>query len=251
MSKRLIYRIIWMPSALACVVLLMLFIVHPLADAAPGAMKEYTTSDKSLQVLHPENWEATETGAHGVSSGVKFVGGPLTLIRFSTDLAGSLVADIARANNSQMDSLAGMSGQPGMNSQSGMSDQSGMGGQSGTSDSSESGTGSAPVVAQKSPLQKLHDMKGKELQEDPQMPDYQDGDTQSRQIAGAEALITDFTYTEHSPLGNQPMVGKRATALLGYRRLLIFAHCPKQSEKQVIPLFDQMIDSLKASQAGG
>lgn len=212
MSRQVIYRLIWVPSAIALLASLTFLAGRPIATAAPGPLTTYTASDKSMRVQYPGNWEVHQLGSSGVDSGVRFAGGAYTAIRFSTDLAGSLMADIDRSGSSGM---------------LGMLPGGGLGG-----------------AAQRSPLEKLHERKGQELAQSKGFPDYTEGQTRVQQIAGTEARVTDFTYTEPSLVGAQPMVGIRATALLGDRRLLIMAYCPRPQEKEIVPVFDKMIASL-------
>jgi hypothetical protein len=222
MTKRLLYRIIWVPSAVACLLTFFIFANRPVAEAEPGDLTPYTMSDKSLQMQRPANWKATELGSAGVESGVRFEGGPLTSIRISTDLTGSLMADIAKAGGGAVPSLPGMEGL----------------------------SAALPTGSQKSPLEKLHEEKGTKLAQDPGFDSYTEGKTRQEKIAGADALVTDFTYQEQGLFGNEPMVGERATALLGDRRLLVMARCPKKSGSKLLPLFEKIMDSVQPGQGG-
>jgi len=47
------------------------------------------------------------------------------------------------------------------------------------------------------------------------------------------------------------MVGERATALLGDRRLLVMSRCPKKSATKLLPLFEKIMDSVQPGQTGG
>jgi hypothetical protein len=192
-SKRLIYRMIWMPSAIALIVTFVFFLGHMATAAAPAAMTTYTMSDKSMQMQHPSNWKANESSQNGVGDSVRFVVDEYSGIRFNTDLIGSLMADIDKANNAQMSNLASLN---------------------------PNGP-STPTSAGKSPLEKAHERKGEELGKNKDFENYQEGQARTARIAGQEALISDFTYTEHGMMGNKEEVGLRATALLGESRLLI------------------------------
>jgi hypothetical protein len=227
-SKSLIYRLIWIPSAVALMVVFALFSRPGVTEAAPAAMTAYAMSDKSMQMQHPANWQASESSQHGVGASVKFVVDDYSGIRFSTDLAGSLQADIDRANSIMMSNPDNSS-----------------------ADNPNPEANPAPRPPDKSPLQKAHERKGQELEQSKEFENYQEGETRSVRIAGQEALMTDFTYTEHGAMGDKPEAGVRATALLGESRLLILAHCTKEKAKQLMPIFQQMIDSLQVSPTGG
>jgi hypothetical protein len=252
MSKRIVYRLIWMPCAIALIVTFVMFLGHVVTEAAPAAMTVYTMSDKSLQMLHPANWEATESSQHGVGSSVKFVVDEYSGIRFNTDLMGSLMADIDKANNAQFSNLAGMSAGGASTPQGPGSVGAGDANAAQLPAGMEGGETAAPQLpAAKSPLQKSHERKGQELEKSTDFENYREGETRKVQVAGQEALVTDFTYTEHGSQGDQEEVGRRVTALLGERRLLILSHCPQAKSKQLMPLFDKMMESLQVSPNGG
>jgi hypothetical protein len=237
MSKRIVYRLIWMPCTLALIVTFVIFFGHVVTEAAPAAMTGYTMSDKTLQMQHPANWKPRESSTNGVESSVRFVVDEYSGIRFGTDLTGSLQADIDKAGAAQLSNLGSIAPNGGSLTPDGAS----------MTPNGES----VSLPAGKSPLQKAHERKGQELEQSKDFENYREGETRSVQVAGQEALATDFTYTEHGMLGDKEEVGRRVTALLGESRLLILARCPKEHEAQLMPLFQQMIDSLKVSATGG
>ncbi len=219
MSKLRLYRMVWVPSAILLTVLTGLYSRPSTAKPEIGPMTAYTTEDKSLTVSHPENWKPHESGANAVLTRVRFTPTETVRVTVTTDLTGSLFADIQKSSTDSQNPLAAM----------------GMG----TPDK------------QKSPLENVHEMQGKQMAEDPSYGEFQDGNTQKLQVAGTEALMTDFTYKKTGLFGMTEMVGERVTALAGERRLTFVAVCPKQMGTELAQVFQKMLESLRVGQAGG
>lgn len=223
MSRRLLYRLIWIPSALVLIGLTAFFLQQPFAIADPSPMTSFVTSDKSLAVSHPGNWKPRQLAAHSTLTRLSFE--PSLSVRFvvASDFQGSLMADIAKASESTGENLAGMI--PG----------------------GEQFLEAAPK--KKSPLEKLHETQGQEMEKE--YSEYEGGETTKRQIGGQEALVTAFRYRKRAGMfRSQEMVGLRATALSGERRISIVCYCPKDVEARLLPAFEQMIESLQIGQGG-
>ena len=215
MSKRIVYRLVWIPSVILFAILLASFSRPSGGSSAPGQLKLYAANDKSLTIKYPDNWAPGETGEHGVKSVIRFDADQYTALTVSSDLMGSLMADIDKTP-------AGLGGMmPGGN------------------------------AGGRTPLEKLHLAKGAELQTGKLYAEYAEGNTTTEQIAGTDAFVTNFTYKEMEVSGLKEMVGVRATLLSGDRRIQMIGHCPKESEKEIITIFNKMMSSLHLSQAGG
>ena len=221
MSRRILYRAIWIPSAIIFLFLTAAFARQPYTVQPPGkTMETYTTSDKTIQVSHPDNWKPLQTAAHDTVTKLKFEPSRFVRITIGTDLMGSLMGDISKSQNDQLSSLNAM---PGMPQQS--------------------------VEKQKSPLEKVHEASCAELSKN--LDGYQAGETKPIQVAGQEALMTDYTFHEAGLWGPREMVGKRITALLTERRLTVDYRCLKESEGIITPVFMQMLESLRVNTTGG
>ena len=70
MSKRVAYRLLWIPSALVIIGMTIVFATQPLALPIPAPMKRYTTGDKSFRIQHPGNWKAHERSSHAIETEV-------------------------------------------------------------------------------------------------------------------------------------------------------------------------------------
>ncbi|HEV3164772.1 MAG TPA: hypothetical protein VGZ22_12155, partial [Isosphaeraceae bacterium] len=68
--------------------------------AAPKAYKTFASKDGSFTCKYPEGWEAEGGSGRGDFAWAKFRKGPVE-IKVTADFAGSLVADIAKAGQSQ------------------------------------------------------------------------------------------------------------------------------------------------------
>ena len=101
MSNRLLYRLVWIPSAFACVGMAYVFIRQPKPFPKPASLTTYTSGDKSVALKRPGNWKASFANDHGVGRGIAFE--PADNVRFvvASDLAGSLMADIMKSSDTQ------------------------------------------------------------------------------------------------------------------------------------------------------
>ena len=223
MSNRLLYRLVWIPSALACVGMAYVFARQPKPFPKPTAMTLYTTGDKSVALKRPGNWKASFANDHGVGRGIAFE--PADNVRFvvASDLAGSLMADIMKSSDTQAEQIAGM--MPGS-------------------------AGMANLPPQKTPLEKLHISFGKVMQKDEKhYPEFEEKPYQQTQLAGVPALVSDFTFRSDGP--EPEIVGKRYTGLSLDARITVLYYCPKSMQKDLNGIFTKMTQSVRAGDNGG
>ncbi len=220
---RIVYRFIWVPSAVAIVAMAGYFGSRPLVLPDLAEMKRFTTGDQAIRILHPGNWKPYERGMHGVESELAFEPARSASLKIDIDLQGSLVADIARSADSQLTNLAGMV--PG---------------------------GPAIVEHRLSPTETMHAAQaiqmGRKISD---YPDFKDGETTKEQIAGREAVVTDCTWSAPGLLGSRPVVGRRITLLSGDHHVSVVYGCLKEMEPIVLPVFKLMVDSLELDVQGG
>lgn len=210
MSRRMVYRAVWAPSFVLLIVFLIVFPRTPAPLPIPGALVPFTTDDKVISVVYPSNWSKSQSSSQAVSTGVVFKsGGGAVRFDADADLAGSLMGDIMKGPTAAISELPG---------------------------------GEKLAAKMKTPLEQLHESQGAIYKK--KYDEYLDSATTKSQVAGAEALVTDFTFKD----GSVPMVGKRATALAGDRRLSVRCYCPREAESKIMPVMDQMIESLKMGQ---
>ena len=220
---RTVYRLIWIPSALAILGLTAYFGTQPIAIPTPAPMKRYTTGDRSVRIQHPGNWKAHERSSHGIETVLEFVPARNVRMSVTVDLQGSLVVDVLKSADTETSRIAGMI--PG---------------------------GEALNTHQQSPLVHLHAADGTHMKNDPvEFPGLEDGATTEARIAGKEALITTCTWTSPGIFGSQPMVGRRVTVLSGDHHVSAIYGCPKEMQKSLLPVFDTMMSSMELDVPGG
>src|SRR5579872_2240785 len=156
--SRIVSRLIWVPSTVALIGTVIAFAQKPYTLPAPEAMTAYTTSDKSLTLSRPGNWPTHSTSLHDTNAQVIVEPARGVWFEISSDLKGSLMADMSRAPGAPIDTS---SLPPGLASQ-------------------------LPDVKQKTPLEKVHEMEGATLEK--LFDGYQEGATKKTQLAGLEAL---------------------------------------------------------------
>ena len=214
MSSRILYRVIWVPSLLAIFGMTIAFGRAPATVPQPGTLVQWESGDKSISIMRPENWRAQSMGASGTSMEVWFEPANYCYFGAKSDLAGSLMADIARAP-----SMGGME---------------------------EGEEGGAPRVAPLSPTEKLHIGAAEDLPR--KYKGYEEGPTEKTNINGLEAVMTSFTFNKKGLWGERPMAGKRVTMLTTERRMTVFCYCPENLKEILMPVFDQMIMTFKAGE---
>ncbi|HLK57980.1 MAG TPA: hypothetical protein VKU00_15540 [Chthonomonadaceae bacterium] len=224
MSKRAMYRIVWMISLLAIIGMNGLFLMMPsqgAATAASDTLVSFTTSDKMISLRHPSNWTPNEQSDHAIATGVEFMPDETTRCVVKTDMLSSILTSTPGAGV-DLSSLSGTPGMPNM-----------------------------PTGAQKPPLEAAHDYQADAIREDPKRyPRYAEGKAIKVHVAGLEALFTQFTYRKFEGFEAVEMVGRRITAVTPDRRLSIVATCRKDQAEKLEPVFQKIIDSVQIGQGG-
>ena len=215
MSKLVLYRLVWIPSFLLVIFVLTTFSRPSARSDTPGKLKLYAALDRSVMILRPENWTVRETDEHSFKNIIRIESDKYTYLTISADSTSSLLAAIDNAPGATGDRMREITG-AGIN-----------------------------------PLQKLHLAKGTDLETLKRYHYYTEGSTTGVQIAGMDAFVTDFTYKELLLSGWKKMSGIRATLITGDRRIQLIGHCPRESEKVIMPVLNKMILSLQVVQSGG
>jgi hypothetical protein len=217
MPKHTIYRILWIPSAVILVLMTALFSHQTSAMPTVAPMQTYTTDDKSFALRHPGNWKPHPFGANAVLSGVRFTPSDNVKVLVTADLTGSLFADMQKANNDTASALPSF--------------------------------GPEQAAKQKSPLETVHKMQRVEMKG--KFEGYKEGKTEQAQIANNEGLVTAFTGKTGGMFSSAKIVGRRATILAGDRRITFVASCLKEMQPELMPVFEEMLESLQIGQGGG
>ena len=213
-------------AAIAIVTLVQLFgLPHGSARiAAPAAYKPFETPDKSVQGIGPDGWKRTRSlGMGGLGGTVKFVKGDAHIV-VTNDLAGSLMGDIAAAQNAQMSNgnEVGSSGMP-----------AGLGGL---------GAGGAG----RPPVEQLH-LIGKKAMEE-RFQDYEESDKmQPVRCEMGEGRFSEFTAKlREGVLGKgETCTGWRVTILGSEKEVQVRCWCPTKDWKSLKPAFEKVVLSLK------
>jgi hypothetical protein len=222
LSMRMVYRAIWVVSAMAIAGMTALFAVQPMALPVPAPMKRYTSGDRSIRILHPGNWKARERSSHGVETEVAFAPTTNARMTIDVDLQGSLVTDILKSSDAQTTAIANMV--PG---------------------------GQAVANHQLAPLEFMHAGQASEMQKGAgDYPGFKDGATTKTRVAGREAIVTECSWNAPGLLGSRPMVGRRITLLSGDHHVSIVYGCLKEMQAFVLQVFDQMLSSLEIDGQG-
>jgi hypothetical protein len=223
MASRALCRVVWIPSGLALIGTVAAFAIQPHPVPAPGKLMTFTSMDKTLSVDHPANWQSQSMSVGGNSAEVTYQPTKNVMIRFGTDLQGSLMADIVRAPAPSMDTS---SLPPEMANQFG-----------------------GVAEKRKTPLENLHEMESASFAKE--FEGYQEGKTTHTRLAGLEALATDFTCQVTDLFTKRQLVGRRYTALSNERRVTATYYLPKESEEKLGPTLRKMVNSLRVGQQGG
>ena len=229
MSKVGLYRLVWIPSLVAILGMLAVFMGVSGKVPPPGPMKRYTTGDKFISIKHPGNWKAHELSANATFTTLRFEPVLGSRMVITSDLAGSLLSDMDRANSASL---------PNMSSSADSSSTSGI-------------AAGMPTMEAKlpSPLEKSHASQKDEMEKD--YTKYEEGATAKLQIDGQEALATDFNYETGEMLTHRLMAGKRVTLLSGDRHVAVICTCLRDMKATVMPTYDKMIASLRVSGQNG
>lgn len=220
--SRMVARLIWMASTLALIGTVISFAQHPYSLPSPGAMTTYTASDKSMVLSHPDNWKPQAFDLHSTTSRITFEPAKASWFEVNADLKGSLMADINRSTNAQLDTT-------------GMPPE--LAKQLGTLDGG---------VKKKTPLESAHETEGAELQT--VFTGFQEGPITKTHLAGLEALSNEVTFQKRGVWGARYLTGTRMTALANDRRITLLYYCPKEFSGSLTPTFKKMADSLRLGQ---
>ena len=202
-------------------IMLLAFSNQPLSVPMPSKLVEYSSPDKSISLLKPENWKISSRSAQAVSSELSLAPAQNVTYKITSDLAGSLMADVARPMTSSGEGLpAGIDPQL-----------------------------AAALAPQKSSLQTLHELEKMHFSRE--YKNYEEGVTEPAQIAGTEALVTEFKFKDGSSFAMREIVGKRVTLLTNERRISIVFTCPRVMKALLFPVFNQMTESIQLNKGGG
>jgi hypothetical protein len=217
MTRRALYRCVWVLSLVVIIAMCVLFSTQPRALETPGPMVSFTTVDKSITISHPDNWKPHESSANAVMTQVWFKWSKGVSLLVLSDLQGSLMADISKASGSAVDALPGMSSQL-------------------------SG-------GKRSPLETVHAQQGQRMSSDKvKYEGYQEGTTKHLMVANHEALATEFTFQSADGLGSQERKGTRISLLTGDSRVAVVYSCRKDVWNLISPIFEKMVGSLRLGQ---
>lgn len=173
----------------------------------------YTAPDKAFACVLPDGWKRVESAGGGIQSGVKAEAGRAR-INVNADLAGSLMADISKAQDAQMSNIAGMI----------------------------PGNAQGNVPARKSPVEKAHIAFKNKMES--VWEDYEEKGSKPMQSAFGEAWISEWTGKKKELLGSEPRHGLRVTMLSGERQVTVVCYCAEDDWKTLVPAFSKVIKSL-------
>ena len=220
MSRRLVYRIIYVPCLLALGGLVIAF-AHPThARVTSSAMKAFVAGDKSFQISYPADWRKLVFNQNGTGTRAHFQRDAHAEVVVTCDLTGSILLDFSRNGNPSGVSLPGMEGLSG-------------GGAGGS----------------KTPLQAAHESGSGHL--DGELRHYAEQLPTPSKIGKYEAMTSDFTAQTAEMFNAQELIGKRITILVGNRPVTVDAFCPKNDADGFFSTVDAMLKTLSISEAGG
>jgi hypothetical protein len=189
---------------------------RPDAAKAPTGFSPYVGPDKSFACQSPNGWKRSESGANGIMSSVVFTSG-MAKVSVTSDLQGSLMADMTRANNAQTENLNGSLPE-------GMQEQM-----------------AAQMPKPVPPVEKLHKAGKKSLEE--KIGDYAENAMTPFQCAFGEARLSEF-MGDAGMLKGGKIHGYRATILSGDRRVTVICRCPESDWSTLKPAFGTIVQSL-------
>ena len=232
MSRRLVYRLIYIPCLLGLAALVGLF-GHPARSQSAvkaADMTLYVASDKSFTIQYPHTWGTGASTLNGTGVRAHLRQSEHAEVIVTRDLVGSILMDMSRTNPNLAASLPNMSGS---GSPSGVEEAlKGMGG-----------------AAQQTPLQAAHAfgtgyIKGK-------FAHYEEQSPVKSELAGGETLTSAFSANTPGLLNSEEIVGRHVTILAGNNPVTIDAYCPKDEAKTFFATFEIMLKTLNVSETGG
>ncbi|MDX1934159.1 MAG: hypothetical protein SFU56_16280 [Capsulimonadales bacterium] len=183
---------------------------------APKAFQDFVSPDRTFAGKGPDGWKKSEAGVQGgMQSSVVFEQGTAQ-VSLTADLQGSLMADIGRANNAQVENVAGMLPE-GMQA---------------------SLPKTIPVI------DKLHLAAKNSLAKKYQ--NYEEKPSQMLRCGMGEGRVSEFTAEKADGIFKYKVHGYRATVLSGERRLVGVLRCAETDWASLSPGFGQILSSLTA-----
>ena len=220
MSRRTVYRAIYVPCLLALGGLVVTF-AHPThSRATPAGMKTFEAKDNSFRVSYPAEWRKLVSNQNGTGTQARFQRDAHAEVVVTCDLVGSIMLDFSRNGNPSGVALPGMEGVSG-------------------------GAG----AAQKTPLQAAHEAGATHLVGE--LPRYAEQPPTASKIGGNDALTSAFTAQTADMFNAREVVGKRITILAGNRPVTVDAYCPKNDDNEFFSTVDAMLKTLSISEVGG
>jgi len=222
-GRQLAYRAVWLSSAVAIGVTVLLFGRKEEVVEAITEWKPYTQEQGGFTIEGPANWELRTAGSRGLGGSLTLKRTELVSIRAEADdvMLGPVI-DMARA--------AGRSG-PGPSIPA---LPQGPGGLS---------LPTAPSSA-KTLVGQVHEFTKSKVA-GAAAPDFEEPRPEETSLAGMEAAVSEFAYTQSGQFGKKiVMRGKRATIVgtaIGYT---IVCQCPEASWETLKPSFDRVIKSF-------
>ena len=254
MSRRLVYRAVYIPSLLAIAGMVVVF-AHPIRSRAafkPKEMATFVAEDKSFLIQYPRAWQKSVSNLNGTGTRAHFQRDTNSEIVVTCDLAGSLMLDMAKLNTPP----SGMSGADTSTAGGTPLPPMGGAGASGTGMSGAGGVsgleglpGMGGIVA-KSPVEAAHlagagYMRGK-------FRHYAPTPGVRSQMAGGEMMVSAFTARTADFINTQDIVGRHATVLVGNKPVSVDAYCVKgQDEDDLFRAFEAMLPTLRVNETGG
>ncbi|HET6384967.1 MAG TPA: hypothetical protein VFJ58_16370 [Armatimonadota bacterium] len=189
-------------------------LMRPGSTPIPASFTAFSAPDGSFAGDGPTGWATTSSSANAVAGGTAFQSGSAR-ISIVSDLAGSLVGDLSRSADASLSSMSGMV--PGLK------------------------------LPQVLPVQKVHDM-GKKSMED-LFKSYQEQPAQAFQARFGDARISEFTADGGWMAGS--LRGYRVTMLSNDRRVSIVCRCSAGDWNNLHPAFIHVINSIGPGKGGG
>lgn len=180
---------------------------------AVQAFVPYKAADNSFACAGPKGWEKQGGASGAIRAGVLFRRDKAT-IDITSDLAGSLMGDVARANNNQVESIAGML-------------PSGM---------------AANLPKTKPPVEQMHVAAGRALAK--RFEGFAEQPLRELRSPLGEARYSEWTADDSGFLRKGKLHGYRVTILGNERRVTVLCQCPDGDWKTLKPAFERVIASL-------
>lgn len=203
---------VWLFAGLGVVAVVAMVLIFffqarkPELVSAPAAFKRFASTDKTFVCESPVGWDKTTQMEHAVAGGALFTKGGAR-VRIGSDLMGSLMGDIAAAQNTSVSGLGAMVG----------------------------------VRAQpKPPVEAVHAMGQKRLAAD--FKNYQEMPAKPFNSQVGDARFSEFTADGGFLVGK--VKGYRVTMLGTERRVTVVCQCPEANWPTLQKSFARIIQSV-------